>query len=256
MNRWLATPGKRIELSAIDPGSTAGAPGDEETTDDATRALRDELTDLQDRLWAESKQSLLIVLQALDAGGKDGTVKHVFSGVNPQGIRVHSFKEPSEEELAHDFLWRVHAQVPRASEIVIFNRSHYESVLVERVFNLVPERTWRPRYEIIRGFEQGLANAGTRVIKFMLHISEEEQEKRFEARRNDPTKHWKYSAKDLETTAQWSQFMEAYEDAIEETSTDDAPWYVVPADHKWYRNWAVMKIVTETLAAMNPQYPA
>lgn len=256
MNRWLAEPGKRVDLGKIDPGSTAGAPGDEAATEAATEPLRQRLVELQERLWAENKQSLLLVLQALDAGGKDGTIKKVFSGVNPQGCRVRSFKAPSEEEKAHDFLWRVHPHAPRTGEIAIFNRSHYEAVLIERVFDLTPEAIWRPRYGAIRAFETGLANEGTRVVKLMLHISREEQAKRFASRRDNPAKRWKYSEKDLDTTARWNDFLAAYADAISETSTDKAPWYVIPADHKWYRNWAVMTILNETLSDMDPRYPS
>lgn len=245
-----------VDLGDIDPGSTPDAPGDREATEAATQALRDQLIGLQERLWAEHKQSVLLVLQAMDAGGKDGTIRSVFSGVNPQGCRVYGFKEPSTEELDHDFLWRIHQRTPAKGEIVIFNRSHYESVLIERVLELVPESVWRPRYRIIRDFEHGLTCADTRVIKVMLHISREEQSERFAARQADPTKRWKYSEGDLEMTKRWGDFMHAYEDAINETSTDDAPWHVVPADKKWYRNWAVLRIVTDALAEMDPQYPS
>ena len=206
-------------------------------------------------MWAEHKQSLLLVLQALDAGGKDGTIRKVFSGVNPQGCVVHSFKEPSTDELDHDFLWRIHARTPGRGELTIFNRSHYESVLVERVMGLVPKSIWKPRYSTIRHFERGLHADGTRVVKVMLHISKDEQAKRFEARLNDPTKRWKYNAGDEQTRAKWDDFMDAYEDALDETSIDEAPWYVVPANHKRYRDWAVLSILVDTLADMDPQYP-
>ncbi len=244
-----------ISLGDIDPSSTPGAPGDRAATEAATEELRGRLVDLQERLWAEHSQSLLLVLQAMDAGGKDGTIRKVFTGVNPQGCRVYSFKEPSRHELDHDFLWRIHPCTPGKGEVVIFNRSHYEDVLVTRVLDLVPESTWRPRYRIIRDFEHGLAAAGTRIVKVMLHISKQEQAKRFAVRRDDPTKHWKYSPHDLDMAQQWDDFMRAYEEAVNETSTDDAPWHVVPADQKWYRNWAVLRLVTDALTDMDPRYP-
>ena len=245
-----------IKLQDISPASTAGAPGDDTATDAATNRLRPRLAELQNRLYAEHKQSLLIVLQAMDTGGKDGTIRNVFSGVNPQGVRVQAFKEPSVEEADHDFLWRVHPHVPRRGEIVIFNRSHYESVLVERVLKLVPKKVWSARYEQIRNFEELLVANGTRIVKFMLHISKQEQARRFESRLENPEKRWKYDEGDVAMRAKWSQFQAAYEDAINETSTKDAPWVVVPADHKWYRNWSVMRQVVEILEDMDPQYPS
>lgn len=253
--RWLVAPGKRVALNKIDPASDAGAPGTREETDAATEALRMRLVDLQERLWAENEQSVLLVLQAMDAGGKDGTIRRVFSGVNPQGCSVRSFKEPSTEELDHDFLWRVHPHAPGSGEVAIFNRSHYEAVLVERVLHLAPKKIWKARYPIIRDFERGLAASGTRIVKVMLHISKQEQAKRFASRLEDPTKRWKYNDGDEAMRAHWDQFMTAYQDAISETSIPEAPWYVVPADHKWYRNWVVMSVLVDTLEAMNPQYP-
>jgi PPK2 family polyphosphate:nucleotide phosphotransferase len=253
--RWLADPDKRFKLAAVDAAGTPGAPGDETETNAATDALRAKLIELQERMWAENKQSLLLVLQAMDAAGKDGTIRKVFSGVNPQGCVVHSFKEPSTEELEHDFLWRVHARAPGSGDLVIFNRSHYESVLVERVMQIVPKSVWKPRYPIIRDFERGLHASGTRIVKVMLHISKKEQAARFDKRLADPTKRWKFRESDLKSAAKWSDFMKAYEDAVGETSIPEAPWYVVPADKKWYRNWVVMSILVDTLEAMNPQYP-
>jgi PPK2 family polyphosphate:nucleotide phosphotransferase len=251
--RWLVPPGEPFRLDDVDPDDTPGAPGDDDATDHARDALREQLIDFQQRLYAESQRSLLLVIQAMDAGGKDGTIKKVFAGVNPQGCRVRAFKEPSEEELAHDFLWRVHPHAPRKGEIAIFNRSHYEAVLVERVLDLTPETVWRRRYATINAFEQGLVDEGTHIVKVMLHISRDEQAKRFASRREDPTKRWKYSEGDLTMTKHWAAFMEAYSDAITETSTPAAPWYVIPANHKWYRNWAVLTILTDTLTSMNPQ---
>lgn len=252
---WRIPAGHRPHLDRIDTRSEKGAPGDKQ----ATRALLEgqvaDLAELQNRLWAEHERSLLLVLQAMDAGGKDGTVRKVFSGVNPQGVKVTSFKQPSAEELRHDFLWRVHGQVPGHGEIGVFNRSHYEDVLIARVDRLVPERVWRKRYGQIREFEELLVESGTTIVKVFLHISEDEQKERFQARLDDPTKRWKFSAVDLEVRAKWDQYRHAYDDAIEQTSTTFAPWYVVPADRKWYRDWAVLEILLETLRAMDPKYP-
>ena len=252
--RWLAQPGKRVDLGAIDPASAAGSPGKERATA-AFDGFHDRLFDLQERLWAERRQSLLLVLQAIDAGGKDGTMKHLFRGLNPAGARAVSFQAPNEAELAHDFLWRIHRHTPGKGEVVVFNRSHYEDVLVVRVRQFVPEDVWRPRYRLIRDFEDNLAAAGTAVVKIFLHISKEEQAERFRARIDDPTKRWKFRVADLEERAHWDAYQKAFAEAIEETSTATCPWYVVPADRKWYRNWAVSKIVIETLEEMNPQYP-
>lgn len=213
------------------------------------------LASYQGRLWAEARRSLLVVLQAMDAGGKDGTVKHVFRGVNPQGTRVTSFKVPTPAEQAHDFLWRVHAAVPAAGEIGIFNRSHYEDVLVSRVHHLVAEKVWRARYGQIKKFEALLTSNGTNVVKIFLHISKEEQRRRLQARIDDPEKRWKIAQADIDERSYWDDYQIAYEDAITHTSTRDAPWYVIPADHKWYRNWAVSQILIEALTKMDPQFP-
>jgi len=254
-DRWRIRPGTRPELAAIDTASTDGAPGDKATTQATFPDMWAGLHQLQERLYAESARSLLVVLQAMDAGGKDGTIEHVFRGMNPQGVRVASFKAPTEEELDHDFLWRIHRQAPRHGEIGVFNRSHYEDVLVVRVHGLVPEPVWRARYEHIRAFEELLTAGGTTVVKLFLHISKEEQAERMRARLEDPTKHWKFRATDLEERQRWDDYQAAFTDALAETSTETAPWYVVPADRKWYRNWAVLRILTETLEAMDPQYP-
>jgi len=255
LNRWRISPDDSVDLAKIDPRSNDGAPGDKDETRLATEPLVVELAEMQNRLWAESKQSLLLVLQAMDAGGKDGTVRKVFSGVNPQGVRVASFKAPTAEELAHDFLWRIHQHTPAHGEIGVFNRSHYEDVLIVRVDEIVPEPVWRARYEQIRHFEQALGHAGTRVVKVFLHISKEEQKARFQSRLDTPEKRWKFSAADLAVRAKWDQYQQAYADAIAKTSTDDAPWYVVPADRKWYRDWAVLQILLGTLKDMDPRYP-
>jgi PPK2 family polyphosphate:nucleotide phosphotransferase len=254
-SRWRVAPGAGVHLDQIDTRSTDGAPGDKAKTEKASEELRGEMHELQERLYAEGTRSLLVVLQAIDAGGKDGTIEHVFGGLNPASCRVVSFKVPSEEERSHDFLWRVHAKVPAKGEVVVFNRSHYEDVLVVRVHNLVAEDVWRPRYRFINDFEANVVAAGTRIVKLYLHISKEEQAERFQARLDDPSKRWKFRKGDLEERARWDDYMAAFEEAISRTSTDAAPWYVVPADRKWYRNWAVSRILCETLADMDPQYP-
>ena len=230
-------------------------PGDKALTVATLLAFHERLAGLQDRLWAAHDRSLLVVLQALDGGGKDGTIRHVFRGVNPQGTRVASFKAPVGEETEHDFLWRVHRAAPKAGEIGIFNRSHYEDVLAVRVLGLVPEKVWKARYDLINGFERTLDHGGTTLVKIYLHISKEEQRRRLQARLDDPTKRWKFRAADLEARRHWDEYMQAYEEALEKTSTEIAPWYVIPADHKWYRNWVVSRILVKTLERMDPQYP-
>ncbi len=254
--RWQVEPGSKVHLDKIDTRSTDGAPGDKDKTSVVSEALQLDLQGLQERLYAESSRSLLVVLQALDAGGKDGTIKHVFRGLNPASCRVVSFKVPSEEERSHDFLWRVHAETPARGQVAVFNRSHYEDVLVVRVHDLVPDHVWRPRYDFINEFEENVAAAGTRIVKIFLHISKAEQAERLQARLDDPTKHWKFRKADLAERARWDDYMVAFEEAIARTSTDAAPWFVVPADRKWYRNWAVSRILVETLEDMNPRYPA
>ena len=244
-----------MRLSEVDTRSTDGAPGDKAKTHAVSKDLYDDLARLQERLYAEGERSLLVVLQALDAGGKDGTIKHVFRGLNPAGSKVVSFKVPSAEERSHDFLWRVHAKAPAKGEIVVFNRSHYEDVLIVRVHGLVPEEVWRPRYDLITDFEANLAAAGTRIVKLFLHISKDEQAARFQARLDDPDKQWKFRTGDLAERARWDDYTAAFEEALSRTSTRHAPWYVIPADRKWYRNWAVSRILVETLEDMDPQYP-
>ncbi len=253
--RWRVHPGTTVSLVDIDTEATDGAPGGKQETSATFADLRGVAREAQERLWAERRQSLLIVLQAMDAGGKDGTLKHLFRGFNPVGTRVHSFRAPSEEELAHDFLWRVHRHTPAAGEVVVFNRSHYEDVLVVRVHSLVPEAVWRPRYGLINDFEASLTASGTRIVKLFLHISKEEQARRFKKRIEDPAKRWKFRRGDLDERELWDDYMAAYQEAFEQTSTAEAPWYVVPADRKWYRNWAVSQIVLDTLAEMKPEYP-
>jgi len=254
-DRWRVPPGAAVDLSAVDPGDIAGVAGKDEAAK-TLPDLHDRLRSLQERLWAEHRQSLLVVLQAIDAGGKDGTVKHLFRGLNPSGARVVSFKAPNEDELEHDFLWRVHRNTPGRGEVVVFNRSHYEDVLVVRVHQLVPEEVWRPRYDLINQFEANLAASGTRILKLFLHISKDEQAKRFRDRIDDPTKCWKFRPGDLDDRNRWDDYRRAFDEAIARTSTAHAPWYVVPADHKWYRNWAASHIVVEALEAMDPRYPS
>jgi PPK2 family polyphosphate:nucleotide phosphotransferase len=248
-------PGSKVDLLRFSTSSTAGAPGDKETTKAAAQPLTRTIAALQERLWAEQGQALLIVFQAMDCGGKDGAIEHVFTGVNPQGFRIANLKEPSDEERAHDFLWRIHRVVPAKGQIGIFNRSHYEDVGVVRVLGLVPTKVWRKRYDQINEFEEMLTETGTRVVKCFLHISKEEQALRLQARLEDPTKHWKFRKSDLETRKRWDDYMAAYSEAIERTSVPTAPWFVIPADRKWYRNWAVSNIVLDTLNDMDPQYP-
>ncbi len=247
--------GSRLDLAAHDPGGKPGFDGGKKQGRKALDELKPRLADLQRRLWAEGERGLLVVLQALDTGGKDGTIRHVFSGVNPQGVHVRSFGVPTEWELDHDYLWRVHKHTPERGAITIFNRSHYEDVLVVRVKNLVPAERWSRRYEHIRAFERLLTDEGTVIVKFFLHISREEQRQRLQARLDDPTKNWKFRLGDLDDRALWDDYRQAYEDAISETSTDYAPWYVVPADRKWYRNLVVSTVLIETLERMDPRYP-
>lgn len=246
----------KVKLDRID---TRGTPGwdtdDRDGAEARTAELNAQLERLQEDLWAQGSDRLLVVLQAMDAGGKDGTIRHVFDGVNPSGVQVSSFKKPSTLELAHDYLWRIHYRAPRKGEIVIFNRSHYEDVLVVRVENLVAKSTWKKRYRHIREFEQMLADEGTTIVKIMLHISKDEQRERLQDRLDTPSKHWKFDVSDLDARAKWDDYMDAFEDAIEETSTEDAPWYIVPADRKWYRNLAVSEILVQTLESLDIRYP-
>lgn len=216
--------------------------------------LQERLAELQERLYAEGRQALLIVLQARDAGGKDGTVKRVIGAFNPNGVQISNFKVPTEEERAHDFLWRIHARTPRSGMIGVFNRSHYEDVLVTRVHGLIDQASAERRLEHIRAFEALLIDAGTRIVKLYLHISPEEQRRRLQARLDDPNKHWKFNPGDLEERARWDDYTAAYEGALG-TSTASAPWYVVPADRKWFRNLLISQILVQTLEEMNSQYP-
>lgn len=251
---FLVPPGTQINLADYDPRFTGDYQKKAETKSALKRNVK-KLQDLQEVMWAEGKHSLLIVLQALDAGGKDGTIRQVMRGVNPQGCQVTSFKVPTDEELAHDYLWRVHKATPRKGYIGIFNRSHYEDVLVVRVHELVAEQVWQKRYEQINQFEKLLADCGTQIVKFFLHISREEQKERFQARLDDPRKNWKFSIKDVKERDHWDEYTRAYEDALNLCSTPWAPWYVIPADHKWYRNLVISEILVETLEKLDMSFP-
>jgi len=252
--QFMVKPGAEVNLSDHDPGYCAGFGGKEHAQQEFDKC-RKRVADLQELLYAENKKALLIVLQAMDAGGKDGTIRHVMTSLNPQGCRVTSFKVPTPEELAHDFLWRIHKAVPRHGEIGIFNRSHYEDVLVVRVHRLVPKEVWSKRFDQINGFEVALAASGIHILKFFLHISRDEQLKRFKERLADRRKHWKINPDDFRERAYWKRYMEAYSDAISRCSTPHAPWFIIPANKKWFRNLAVSKIVAETLEALKMKYP-
>ncbi len=252
---WAVKPGSKVDLATFDPADAKPIKGGHTAAVAALEHDHKTLAGLQARLWAEGRQSLLLILQGTDASGKDGTIAHVFQGVNPQGTWVVSFKAPTDEELAHDFLWRIHRALPRAGEIGIFNRSHYEDVLVARVRKLVPKKVWKPRYDDIVAFESLLTQSGVTIVKCCLHISKDEQRRRFEERLADPQKRWKFQLGDIADRELWSQYQRAYSDAIERTSTKTAPWYVIPADVKWFRNWAISRVLIETLTAMNPKYP-
>ena len=249
------TPDKPVSLTEI-PTKADPFHSDRDDAEREFYELRDEFISLQPRLYAEGRRKLLVVLQAMDAGGKDGTIRHTFKGVNPQGVQVTSFKKPTPEELEHDFLWRIHKAVPGKGMIGVFNRSHYEDVLVVRVHDIVPESVWRPRYEIINHFEQHLAHTGMTILKFFLHISKDEQKERFQDRLDDPEKHWKFDIEDLEKRKFWNQYQAAFEDMLNHCTTEHSPWHAIPADQKWYRNLAIMRVIVDTLRTMNPQYPA
>jgi PPK2 family polyphosphate:nucleotide phosphotransferase len=251
---YRVDPDVDVSIADQDPGDTGS-----DTSEEAARAelagLVDQIADLQARLYAEEERSLLVVLQGIDAAGKDSTVAHVFRGTNPQGVRVYTFKEPSNEELAHDFLWRYHQHTPGKGMIHVFNRSHYEDVLVVRVKRLVEEERWRSRYDSINDFERMLAREGTTIVKFFLHISKDAQMDRFRERLEREDKHYKFSANDVRERRNWDAYQEAYEEALRHTSTECAPWYMIPSDHKWYRNLVVARTVAGVLEEMDPRWP-
>jgi PPK2 family polyphosphate:nucleotide phosphotransferase len=251
---FIVTPGSKVNLDKIDPSAT----GKHESQEKAAAEIQEHLERLrkaQYLLYADAEQSLLVVLQGIDASGKDGAIGHLFAGVNPLGVKVARFNPPTPEEAGHDFLWRVHAKAPAKGEIGIFNRSHYEDVLVARVHKLVPKSVWSKRYGLINGFENLLTRNGTRILKFYLHISPEEQLKRFKQRLDDPMRQWKISEADYAERALWPKYKAAYEDALELTSTDHAPWYIIPSDHKWFRNLAISEIVADAMDAMKLKLP-
>jgi PPK2 family polyphosphate:nucleotide phosphotransferase len=255
MKQYLVKPGSTIDLTEWDPNDTSAFPGGKREAKEELLKLNKELESQQELLYAEHKHRVLVVLQAMDTGGKDGVIRSVFEGVNPQGVRVASYKVPSALELDHDYLWRIHQQVPGKGELVVFNRSHYEDVLIVRVHQLVPERVWRYRYAQIKAFERMLAEEGTTILKFYLHIDTDEQKKRLLERIEDPTKHWKFNPGDLEEHKLWPEYMRAYEDILFKTSTRRAPWYIVPANHNWYRNWVVASVIVQALRKLKMQYP-
>ena len=255
MKRYRVKPGSQINLSQWDPNDKSAFDGSKREGRKVLRSLNERLEALQELLYAEDKHKVLVVLQAMDTGGKDGTIRHVFEGVNPQGVKVAGFKAPTPEELAHDYLWRVHKQVPGKGEIVIFNRSHYEDVLVVRVHNLAPPEVWGRRYAHINHFERMLADEGTTILKFFLHISLDEQKERLQARLDEPHKRWKFRLGDLEERKLWPEYTRAYEDVLSKTSTAWAPWYIVPANRKWYRNLVVATVLVETLEGLSMRYP-
>jgi PPK2 family polyphosphate:nucleotide phosphotransferase len=257
LERYWVKPGSKVDLKKIDGGEKVlFKGGGKEDFEPQFDELQDQLQDLQKKLYAENKHRILVVMQAMDTGGKDGCIKHVFSRIDPQGIHVHSFKKPSAEELSYDFLWRVHSKVPHRGQLVIFNRSHYEDIVAVRVKKIFPEEVWKCRQRHVVEFERMLAEEGTTLVKIFLHISKDEQKRRLESRLENPMKHWKINPDDLVDRARWNDFMTAYEEVMSKTSTECAPWYVVPADRKWYRNLCVARIMLDTLKGLNMEFPA
>lgn len=255
MKEYRITDGKRFSMKDYDSGDTKGCPGGKSEGTARLTEINGRLEILQELLYAEGKHKVLVVLQGMDTSGKDGTIAKVFEGVNPLGVHVASFKVPTEEELRHDFLWRVHAKVPGKGEIVIFNRSHYEDVLVVRVHEIVPKPVWRSRYDQINQFERMLSESGTTILKFFLHIDRDEQKKRLQARLDDPEKRWKFRSGDLEERKLWDDYMDAYEETIQKTSTEWAPWFVIPANAKWCRNLIVGNVLLDALEGLDMKYP-
>ena len=256
IRKYRVKPGEKVDLKSIDAGDySLFNEGGKTESQSVFDELRDELQALQKVLYAQNKHRILIVLQAMDTGGKDGCVKHVFARVDPQGVNVKAFKKPTEEELAHDFLWRVHSHVPGNGQIVIFNRSHYEDILAVRVKKLFGDEVWKRRYRHVVDFERMLVEEGTTIVKMYLHISKEEQKHRLESRLANPAKHWKLNPEDLSDRARWDDFQKAYEDLMEKTSTEQAPWYIIPADRKWYRNLMVARIMVDVLRGLKMDFP-
>lgn len=247
--------GRRVRLRQVDASNTTSWSGGKREGEAALITLRKELDHLQELFYADGRRGLLVILQGMDTSGKDGVIRHVFEGVNPQGVRVSSFKRPTPRESAHDFLWRIHRRTPAKGEIVIFNRSHYEDVLVARVHELVPRRIWTKRFDAINSFEQELVDEGTTVVKFFLHISEEEQRRRLKDRIEDPTKRWKLSTADFQERRYWADYLTAYDELLGRTSSASAPWYLVPSNHKWFRNLVVSSVLVDGLRRMKLRFP-
>jgi PPK2 family polyphosphate:nucleotide phosphotransferase len=250
---YRVKPGVKVRLGRWKTDDDGGL--DKKHAEKRFAELTQHIADLQERLYAESKRSVLVVLQAMDAAGKDSTINSVFAPLNPQGVRLFSFKAPNNHELAHDFLWRIHARVPPRGYMGLFNRSHYEDVLIVRVKNLVPEATWRKRYQHIVNFESLLHDEGTRVVKFYLHVSKDYQKDRLQRRLDRPDKHWKFDPGDIAERARWDDYMAAFEDAMGRTSTKDAPWYVVPSEKRWFRNLLIAQVVADVLGSMDIKLP-
>jgi len=256
LDRYRVKPDEKVNLKEWNPAETGAFSGDKEEGAEELEKLTRKLETLQEVLYAGHKERILVVLQGMDTSGKDGVIRHVFEGVNPQGVRVASFKVPTPEEADHDYLWRIHKQAPGKGEIVIFNRSHYEDVLVVRVHNLVPPEVVQRRYEHIREFEKMMVDEGITILKFFLHIDKEEQKERLVERQKDPTKQWKFNPGDLKERKLWDEYMQAYDDVLERTSTAYAPWYIVPANKKWYRNLVIGGILVKTLEDLKLEFPA
>ena len=254
-DQYRVLPGTAVDLSGLDPRDKGSFEGGKKQGVREATGLNLRLESLQELLYAQGKHRLLIVLQAMDAGGKDGTIRHVFDGTNPQGVIVSSFKKPTHRELARDYLWRVHYRVPARGEISIFNRSHYEDVLVVRVHEYVPRAVWQKRYDHIRNWEQMLVDEGVTVLKFFLNISKGEQKERFESRLEEAEKHWKFSKADIDERQHWEAYMEAFEAVLTRTSTEQAPWYIVPSDRKWLRNLIISQVLVDTLEGLEMTYP-
>ena len=256
LERYWIKPGAKMDFGNFDScEKSLFQGGGKDEFEPQFDELQYQLQTLQKMLYAQNKHRVLVVMQAMDTGGKDGCIKHVFSRIDPQGIHVRSFKKPTEEELAHDFLWRVHSKVPTRGQLVIFNRSHYEDIVAVRVKKIFPDEVWKRRQRHVIEFERMLAEEGTTIVKIFLHISKAEQKRRLESRLENPAKHWKINPDDLADRARWDEFMSAYEDVITKTSTEYAPWYVVPADRKWYRNLCVARIMLDTLKKLNMEFP-
>lgn len=253
--RFRVENGQTFRLPKFDPDEKNSLGFDKDKAVERLARLNVRLDELQELLYAEGKHKLLIVLQGMDTAGKDGTIRDVFAGVNPQGVKVKSFKAPTAEELSHDYLWRIHQNTPEKGEMVIFNRSHYEDVLAVRVHNFVPRKIWEKRYEHLNNFEKMLSDEGVTILKFFLHISKEEQKKRLQERLDDPAKHWKFRITDLNERKLWDEYQKVYEEMIKKTGTPHAPWYVVPSDHKWVRNIVVASAIVDALEDLKMKFP-